>query len=476
MIKKYNFDNSANKKLMAEILSKRDRQPRAAFLSSLAAVMVAAISLTMVFGSLSTSAVPLEEPEQQTVVNSVTGGDTLPPEEVIRVHTETKTETVTVYNDTPQLSETLLVSDNVSEEPIAEGKSLFNQKKQIFQWQYKGEVFTFFVKDNTVYRRNETTGKTVVVFKGEKNVTLFCLNNRYLFFGEETIFNVLYDYTAYSENFCYCYRVDLLTGDILRLFSYYSEDDIDCYPLKFIRFDGSDVVFSQQINTEYSNRYVVHKDGSYTIYCDMIDYPYTEFNYGDNEDFDPYDNIWYDYLELYLNDNNTLDGVYRNGVTSYLFNINDIKSFGYEFNDTQDAKGFVCTDYDDDSQQNAYYTFISFEKRQSDTDNSLLIYYEKNPYHGYNYDLYKGFIHVTFPDSSEMFFKNKIYHKKLSISYGYNDDPLELSKLSIPVDFDKLTDDTMSEPEYYTLENGETLTLTYYPINYLHAATPDSAE
>ena len=114
MIKKYNFENSANKKLMAEILTHRDRQPRAAFLSSLAAVMVAAISLTMVFGSLSTSAVPLEEPEQQTVVNSVTGGDTLPPEEVTRVHTETKTETVTLYNDSPQLSETLLVSDNVS--------------------------------------------------------------------------------------------------------------------------------------------------------------------------------------------------------------------------------------------------------------------------------------------------------------------------------------------------------------------------
>lgn len=466
MIKKYNFDNSANKKLMAEILSKRDRQPRAAFLSSLAAVMVAAISLTMVFGSLSTSAVPLEEPEQQTGVSYAADGETLPPEEVTRVHTETKTETVTVYNDTPQLSETLLVSDNVSEEPIAEGKSLFNQKKQIFQWQYKGEVFTFFVKDNTVYRRNETTGKTVVVFKGEKNVTLFCLNNRYLFFGEETIFNVLYDYTAYSENFCYCYRVDLLTGDILRLFSYYSEDDIDCYPLKFICFDGSDVVFSQQ--WERIKRFVVHEDGSYEVFYDDIVYPYND----DNEY--PLYNMGYVDLDLYFDYDNTITGESIYGIIFDVFNINDIESFGYEFNDTPDAKGFIYNSYDD-SQHNSDFIFISFEKRQSDTDNSLLMYYGKKANNGYD-ALDGGFIQVTLPDSSEMILKNQLFHDSLSISYGYNDDPLELSKISIPVNFDKLTADTMSEPEYYTLENGETLTLTYYPCNYLHAATPDSAE
>ncbi|MEE1016239.1 MAG: hypothetical protein U0L27_01030 [Ruminococcus sp.] len=466
MIKKYNFDNSANKKLMAEILSKRDRQPRAAFLSSLAAVMVAAISLTMVFGSLSTSAVPLEEPEQQTGVSYAADGETLPPEEVTRVHTETKTETVTVYNDTPQLSETLLVSDNVSEEPIAEGKSLFNQKKQIFQWQYKGEIYTFFVKDNTVYRRNETTGKTVVVFKGEKNVTLFCLNNRYLFFGEETIFNVLYDYTAYSENFCYCYRVDLLTGDILRLFSYYSEDDIDCYPLKFIRFDGSDVVFSQQ--GELINRFVVHENGNYEVFYDDIVYPYND----DNEY--PLYNMGYVDLDLYFDYDNTITGESIYGIIFDVFNINDIESFGYEFNDTPDAKGFIYNSYDD-SQHNSDFIFISFEKRQSDTDNSLLMYYGKKANNGYD-ALDGGFIQVTLPDSSEMILKNQLFHDSLSISYGYNDDPLELSKLSIPVNFDKLTAPTKSEPEYYPLENGENLTVTYYPINSLHAATPDSAE
>ena len=458
MIKKYNFENSANKKLMAEILSKRGHQPRAAFLSSLAAVMVAAISLTMVFGSLSTSAVPLEEPEQQANVTSVSNGDTLPPEEVIRVHTETKTETVTVYNDTPQLSDTLLVSDNVSEEPIAEGKSLFNQKKQIFQWQYKGEIYTFFVKDNTVYRYNETTGKTAVVFKGKKDVTLFCLNDRYLFFGAETIFTVKYDYTAYSENLCYCYRVDLLTGDILRLFSYYPEGDIDGNPMAFIRFDGNDVIFPH---------YIVHEDGSYTIYYDEIGYPYTEADYGDNEDFDSYDNMWYDDFKLHLIDDNTFDGEFSNGGVRNIFNINDIESFGYEFNDTPDAKGFTYYGYDDDSQQ--------YEKRRSDTDNSLLMYYEK--YTQFDYDgLCRGFIHVTIPDSSEMILKNQLFHNSLSISYGYNDDSLELSKLSIPVNFDNLLTTANIESEYYTLENGENLIVTYYPYDTLHAATPDSAE
>ena len=434
---------------MAEILSKRGRQPRAAFLSSLAAVMVAAISLTMVFGSLSTSAVPLEEPEQQANVTSVSNGETLPPEEVTRVHTETKTETVTVYNDMPQLSEALLVSDNVSEEPIAEGKSLFNQKKQIFQWQYKGEIYTFFVKDNTVYRYNETTGKTAVVFKGKKDVTLFCLNDRYLFFGEETIFTVKYDYTAYSENLCYCYRVDLLTGDILRLFSYYPEGDIDGNPMAFIRFDGNDVIFPH---------YIVHEDGSYTIYYDDIGYPY---------------NIGHADLDLYFDSDITFNGVSINGVACGLFDINDIESFGYEMNDASDAKGYSYVDYN--SSQYDYYIFTSFETRRSYTDKSLLMYYGKKPYSDYN-GLDGGFIQVTLPDSSEMILKNQLFHNSLSISYGYNDDPLELSKLSIPVNFDKLTAATKSEPEYYPLENGENLTVTYYPCKSLHAATPDSAE
>ena len=469
MIKKYNFENSANKELMAEILTHRDRQPRATFLSSLAAVMVAAISLTMVFGSLSTGALPLEEPEQQANVTSVSDGDTLPPEEVIRVHTETKTETVTVYNDTPQLSETLLVSDTVSEEPPAEGKSLFNQKEQIFQWQYNGEIFTFFVKDNTVYRRNETTGKTVTVFEGEKEVSLFCLNDRYLFFGAENTVTIEYESNGFSYNIPYCYRVDLLTGEILRLFSYYSGDVIDCYPLKFIHFDGSDVVFSQK--WERFRRYVVHKDGSYEVFYDDTVYPYTEVDNAE-EFYDPHD-LGYAELNLYLDDDNTFNGVSINGVACGLFDINDIERFGYEFNHTPDAKGYSYVDFN--SSQLDHYIFTSFETRRSDTDNSLLMYYGKKPYSGYD-ALDGGFIQVTLPDSSEMIFNNKLFYDSLSISYGYNDDPLELSKLSIPVDFDKLTAPTKSEPEYYPLENGENLTVTYYPINSLHAATPDSAE
>ncbi len=463
---------------MAEILSKRDRQPRATFLSSLAAVMVAAISLTMVFGSLSTGALPFEEQEQQANVTSVSDGDTLPPEIVTRVHTETKTETVTVYNDTPQLSEALVLPELVgtkttvtnkslvTDKTLAEGKSLFDKKQQRYQWQYGDEVFTFFVKDNTVYRHSEKTGKTVVVFKGEKEVSLFCLNDRYLFFGEETIFTVKYDYYEISENICYCYRVDLLTGEILRLFLYYPKEEVNG-GMTFIRFDGSDVVFSQEIETDYFRRYVVHEDGSYESFNDEVEPKYYPEIEVDN------DYMWYNDFLLHLYEYNTFFGVDvdKNVIILHLeFSINDIEHFGYEFNDSADAKGYSCEHYYRD--QYTQYIFINFEARQSDTDKSLLMYYGIWTDSG----LDGGFIHVTIPDSSEMILKNQLFHDSLSISYGYNDDPLELSKLSIPVDFDKLTDDTMSEPEYYTLENGETLTLTYYPINSLHAATPDSAD
>ena len=236
--------------------------------------------------------------------------------------------------------------------------------------------------------------------------------------------------------------------------------------MAFIRFDGSDVVFSQQ--GELINRFVVHENGNYEVFYDEIVYPYND----DNEY--PLYNMGYVDLDLYFDYDNTITGESIYGIIFDVFNINDIESFGYEFNDTPDAKGFIYNSYDD-SQHNSDFIFISFEKRQSDTDNSLLMYYGKKANNGYD-ALDGGFIQVTLPDSSEMILKNQLFHDSLSISYGYNDDPLELSKISIPVNFDKLTADTMSEPEYYTLENGETLTLTYYPYDTLHAATPDSAE
>lgn len=457
-MKKYNFENPASKALLAEILTHRDHQPRASFLSSLAAVMVAAISLTMVFGSLSTSAVPLEEPEQQTVVNSVTGGDTLPPEEVTRVHTETKTETVTVYNDTPQLSETLLVSDNVSEEPIAEGKSLFNQKKQIFQWQYKGEIYTFFVKDNTVYRRSEKTDITTVVYKGYSKTKLFCINDRYLFFSADAYVNY-FEYDIYSA---YCYRVDLVTGEILRLFITMNENYPNTYETEaFVRFDGTDVVFTN---------YIVHEDGSYERITDK-----TEESYNNNAmDDDPWLSlVWYEDDSLYVED--THGNRYDLGVSA-----KDIENLGYGI-----SHGVEVLD------DNFY---ISFNSDQDDS-NACLCYWGKLTDNG----IVGGFVYAKVLDQPEYsieitansprefvdFWYKDEYILCVDYDYEYflskyNDETQNFTIDQIPLDYDKLTAATKSGPEYQTLYDccGEKLTLaiTYYPINSLHAATPDSAE
>ena len=176
-MKKYNFETPASKALITEILIHRDRQPRMNVLSSLAAVMVAAISLTMVFGSLSTGASQLEP--QQAYAGSEADGTVLPPEVVPRMHTETQTETVVVYNDLPPITETLLLPKQaVNTESPTKGKAFFDQKKCLFRWEYKGELFTFFVKGNTVFRRNKKTGITTVVYKGDGIAKLFCINDR----------------------------------------------------------------------------------------------------------------------------------------------------------------------------------------------------------------------------------------------------------------------------------------------------------
>ena len=452
MKKKYNFENSANKELMAEILSERGHQPRAAFLSSLAAVMVAAISLTMVFGSLSTSALPVEEQEQQTNVTSVSDGDTLPPEEVIRVHTETKTETVTVYNDTPQLSETLLVSDTVSEELPAEGKSLFNQKEQIFQWQYNGEIFTFFVKDNTVYRRNETTGKTSVVFEGNNNVSLYCVTDRYLFFkaNKESLD---------GEN-TYCYRADLVTGKILRLFNYRPAGLSAVYrnyEVEFVRIDGSDVIFTH---------YIVHEDGSYEEINDEKE------NYPDSENIKHYDlakDLSYNHLELLFNDNNTISGKDENGNYYDLgINIKNLESLDYDGNSFWSC---ICHDKEGNK-----FIFVSFGTIQRHSHESFLFYIGKITANGIDGAL----IQMTTPHSRKISFNtagNYLY-KEIDLYYTCYDinNQYIINHLFVPVNYDKLNAATKSEPEYYPLANGENLTVTYYPYDTLHAATPDSAD
>ena len=150
--------------------------------------------------------------------------------------------------------------------------------------------------------------------------------------------------------------------------------------------------------------------------------------------------------------------------------LNDLKRFGYDFSDFTDADGLIYRD-----NYGLTYIIVFFHTHQNDTDESLLLYSGTITGNG----LEGGLIHVTIPDSSGMLLlMDKLSPKKVSVAYGYYDNGVQriISELPITIDFDKLSAPTKSEPTYYPLENGENLTLTYYPINSLHAATPDSAD
>ncbi|MBQ1595432.1 MAG: hypothetical protein II105_07175, partial [Ruminococcus sp.] len=97
MREKFTFENPGKHALMAEILTRRNRQPRMTFLTSLTAVMAAAISLTAICGSLPANAIPMEQPSQPEVTEVIAehSAETPPAEIVTRVHTETKIEPVT---------------------------------------------------------------------------------------------------------------------------------------------------------------------------------------------------------------------------------------------------------------------------------------------------------------------------------------------------------------------------------------------
>ena len=445
MIKKYNFENSANKALMAEILSKRDRKPRAAFLSSLAAVMIAAISLTMVFGSLPTNAIPLENQEQANE-SLVTDSDTLPPEEVVRVHTETKTKTVTVNNDTSQLSEDLLLPEAVSTEAPAEGKAIFDQAKQIFQWQYKGETFTFFVKDNTVYRRSEKTGRTIAMFKGDEDVFLFCINDRYLFFSSVTIASD----PELTWSCHYCYRADLLTGEILRLFDYldgffgYYRDNM---PEAFVRFYGTDTVFTHHI---------VHEDGSYETYYFSLSRLFTDqLSYKEMGIQRGYHTLYLDCPYIIENDYDHLKSLGEYIGSSFEIDYDYIKSLGYDYY----YKKALLNTYNPDKK----YVEIIFCEKQ----NKTLWYYAKITDKG----LVGGLIEIEFLNESDLSYYYEFKHTNLGVVYDSGK-----KSFNVPINFDKLTASTTSKPEYYYSDDGTGIAITYLPCKSTNAATPDSAE
>lgn len=215
MREKFTFENPGKNALMAEILARRNRQPRMTFLTSLTAVMAAAISLTAVCGSLPANAIPVEQPSQPditevTEVIAEHSAETPPAEIVTRVHTETKIEPVTEYHELVLTPAAVSQADaDVAAYPET-GTSLFSQEQQRYQWQFGDEIFTFFVKAETLYRRSETTGKITAVYRGEGDISLLCVTDRYLFFKADVLTTdvVFGNYTAY------CYRADLLTGDI----------------------------------------------------------------------------------------------------------------------------------------------------------------------------------------------------------------------------------------------------------------------
>ena len=201
MREKFTFENPGKNALMAEILARRNRQPRMTFLTSLTAMEDAAISLTEVCGSLPANAIPVEQPSQPEVTEVIAehSAETPPAEIVTRVHTETKIEPVTEYHELVLTPAAVSQADaDVAAYPET-GTSLFSQEQQRYQWQFGDEIFTFFVKAETLYRRSETTGKITAVYRGEGDISLLCVTDRYLFFKADVLTTdvVFGNYTAY---------------------------------------------------------------------------------------------------------------------------------------------------------------------------------------------------------------------------------------------------------------------------------------
>ena len=452
MIKRYNFENPANKALMTEILTYRDRQPRMNFISSLAAVMVAAISLTMVFGSLSTGASQIEQ--QHAYAESNTDGETMPPDVVPRFHTDTVTETVVVHNDLPPITELLLLSKPVSADASAAestGKAIFDHKKKQFQWLYNGELFTFFVKNNTVYRRSEKTGKTIAVFKGDREVAIYCVTDRYLFFRANK--------TALDGYNTFCYRADLITKEMLRLFNYHPQSISALYrdyEVEFVRIDGTDVIFTH---------YIVHEDGSYE------EIPDDREHYPDSDNGKYYDlcrDISKDTLLLLLNDDNTISAEDTDGNRYDLgIDAKSLERFGFESIDSVPDGGWICCDKE--GNKYIYFNFSDYNF----TNLPLSSYYGKITDNGID----GAVIYVETTRLAifynPMFFLNEIYYPYTFLDKDHQEQD---SELFVPINFDKLTASTMSEPDYYILDNGEKISITYYPLASLYAATPDSAD
>ena len=380
--------------------------------------------------------------------------ETPPAEIVTRVHTETKIEPVTEYHELVLTPAAVSQADaDVAAYPET-GTSLFSQEQQRYQWQFGDEIFTFFVKAETLYRRSETTGKITAVYRGEGDISLLCVTDRYLFFKADVLTTdvVFGNYTAY------CYRADLLTGDILRLFNCESIYAYQPVLVEFVRFDGTDVVF---------NTHIVHEDGSYehnpdqsaVLYDDNTDY--TDYSDNDNENnvivpdesFGWFPLSWNHDYSLVGRDEN--DNCYDLGVS-----LTDIQSFCDGFPDGEVEADSSVVRRDGTGLEEIG---IVFGKIDSDHSKTYLLYYGRISDNGVNGVLIQA--ELTSEADAEL----DCWFTDFDVIIGVN-------YFKIPVDFDRLLAASACEPEHYSVNNGEAeLKITYRPCRRLPSATPDSA-
>ena len=249
---------------------------------------------------------------------------------------------------------------------------------------------------------------------------------------------------------------------LVRFFTDMNENYPNTYETEaFVRFDGTDVVFTN---------YIVHEDGSYERITDK-----TEESYNNNAmDDDPWLSlVWYEDDSLYVED--THGNRYDLGVSA-----KDIENLGYGI-----SHGVEVLD------DNFY---ISFNSDQDDS-NACLCYWGKLTDNG----IVGGFVYAKVLDQPEYsieitansprefvdFWYKDEYILCVDYDYEYflskyNDETQNFTIDQIPLDYDKLTAATKSGPEYQTLYDccGEKITLliTYYPSDCFRAATPDSAD
>ncbi len=113
-----------------------------------------------------------------------------------------------------------------------------------YLWTCNGERYSFYTVDDTLYRRQESSGKETALYQNPKGLKISCISGSYLYLAEKTDSgNFFVGNTVVS-------RVNLLTGEKERLFN--------CDRFEYRGESGGDVIFRTRKDVH------VHPDGSYT--------------------------------------------------------------------------------------------------------------------------------------------------------------------------------------------------------------------